>query len=405
MSSATYWSKSQARCLTPHVGDPERHAFLVGTANLRGPNEIRLLRYYEEDNELDCVAVYSHPAGEVSCLSASPYDPAVVLSVINVAGVPAASVWRMRGLPGDPEGSRFSDASATDAATPKELDRLADFPAQPSGCRLLYAQFCPASDADAAAASPPSSARILTVDDTTLRLWDLRSDGSAASVASSALAQSRAIASGDAAFIGGASWDTLHPSDVAVAVDSSVHVWDTRTGSRTRCIDRAVPAGGCVRAVSYNGNTPWHLATGGDDHKAKIWDLRRLAVPVKILDGHTHWVTCLSFNAFHDQLVLSGGADGRVNLWRASSVSSAPLLELGDDDETGVAAAGSATAQKKTEPKLAPDVAVRSHEEHEDSVYAACWSASTAWVYASLSFQGKVIVSQVPSAEKYKILL
>ena len=113
-------------------------------------------------------------------------------------------------------------------------------------------------------------------------------------------------------------------------------------------------------------------------------------------------VTAVAFNAFHDQLVLSGGTDGRVNLWSVSSVSSAPLLELGDEEIFGADGGGGV---RKNEPKLAADVAIRSHEEHDDSVYAAAWSAHTAWVYASLSYQGKVVVAQVPAATKYKILL
>jgi hypothetical protein len=98
--------------------------------------------------------------------------------------------------------------------------------------------------------------------------------------------------------------------------------------------------------------------------------------------------------------VLSGGTDGRVNLWRASSVSSAPLLELGDEEIFGADGAA-----RKGAPKLAADVSIRSDEEHDDSVYAAVWSAHTAWVYASLSYQGRVVVSQVPAAEKYRILI
>ena len=100
--------------------------------------------------------------------------------------------------------------------------------------------------------------------------------------------------------------------------------------------------------------------------------------------------------------MLSGGTDGRVNLWSVSSVSSAPRLELGDEEIFGADGGGGV---RKNEPKLAADVAIRSHEEHDDSVYAAAWSAHTAWVYASLSYQGKVVVAQVPAATKYKILL
>ena len=93
----------------------------------------------------------------------------------------------------------------------------------------------------------------------------------------------------DVGFVGGVSWDALHPTDVAVACDAAIHVWDTRARARTRSIERAVPPGCCVRAVSFNSNKPWHLASGGDDYKVKVWDLRRPATPVNILDGHTHW--------------------------------------------------------------------------------------------------------------------
>lgn len=107
-------------------------------------------------------------------------------------------------------------------------------------------------------------------------------------------------------------------------------------------------------------------------------------------------VTAVAFNAFHDQLLISGGSDARVNLWRVSSISSAPLLELGDDTGDG---------GKKAEPKLAADVCIKSHEDHDDSIAGVAWSAHTAWVFASLSHTGKLVISQVPSAEKYKILL
>ena len=43
--------------------------------------------------------------------------------------------------------------------------------------------------------------------------------------------------------------------------------------------------------------------------------------------------------------------------------------------------------------------------DHEESVYALEWSACDAWVFASMSYDGRLVISQVPSAEKYKILL
>lgn len=41
----------------------------------------------------------------------------------------------------------------------------------------------------------------------------------------------------------------------------------------------------------------------------------------------------------------------------------------------------------------------------QDSVYSVAWSTASAWVFASISYQGNVIVNLVPVAEKYRILL
>jgi hypothetical protein len=51
------------------------------------------------------------------------------------------------------------------------------------------------------------------------------------------------------------------------------------------------------------------------------------------------------------------------------------------------------------------DVKIRTYNEHEESVYSVAWSACDAWVFASLDFTGRVAINQVPSTEKYKILL
>lgn len=51
------------------------------------------------------------------------------------------------------------------------------------------------------------------------------------------------------------------------------------------------------------------------------------------------------------------------------------------------------------------DVRVRAFDEHEESVYSVAWSACDAWVFVSLSYDGRVVLNHVPSTEKYKILL
>ncbi len=50
------------------------------------------------------------------------------------------------------------------------------------------------------------------------------------------------------------------------------------------------------------------------------------------------------------------------------------------------------------------DAVLAVYEEHEDSVYSCVWSVADAWVFASLSFDGRVVVNPVPAQEKFTIL-
>ncbi len=51
------------------------------------------------------------------------------------------------------------------------------------------------------------------------------------------------------------------------------------------------------------------------------------------------------------------------------------------------------------------DERVQSYDEHEDSVYSVAWGGGEGWLFASLSYDGRVLVHAVPNATKYKILL
>ena len=42
--------------------------------------------------------------------------------------------------------------------------------------------------------------------------------------------------------------------------------------------------------------------------------------------------------------------------------------------------------------------------EHEDSVYTAEWSAADPWTFASLSFDGRLVLGHVPQQVKFSIL-
>lgn len=325
MSSSSYLIKSTSRCLVTHAADENHHGFLVGTANLRGPNEvreptgprshrrrtraiahgtdrsprprpgctppaprtppttpsqIRLLRYFEDDEAIECTAVYAHKH-EVVGLAACPYDAALVATVFNEAPRTRAAVWRMPDIPGLSDGDNDAPASADNAdlssAAPRDLTPVAELP---SPGNVQHVQWRPTRDG-------ANAASLLAVEAASVRVWTLRDGGGGAAAALGDAG--RELPTGDASFVGGAAWDPHHPHEVAVAADAGVQCWDLRSGARARGIDGAVPPGCVVRDLSYNPNKPWHLATAGDDYRAKVWDLRKPARPVKILDGHTHW--------------------------------------------------------------------------------------------------------------------
>lgn len=134
-----------------------------------------------------------------------------------------------------------------------------------------------------------------------------------------------------------------------------------------------------TRDIDYNPNKPFTLLTAGDDRRINFWDMRKPEKPIVSLLGHSHWVWTARYNPYHDQLVLSGGSDNLVNLWRIASCSSAPWL--GGDGNGGGGEDG-----EEDDP---PNVRVRAIDQHEDSIYNVAWSPADAWIYCSLSLDGR----------------
>ena len=287
------------------------------------------------------------------------------------------------------------------------------------------------------------------------------------------------------------SWDPHNTNTCAVTQGSHVHFMDLRSSSSSS-LHSMGGLKGChalgVTHVDHNPNKPHVICTSGQDGFVKFWDVRyassslyedhhdemgggsgggdgsgsncgatstwRRQEPLKILrGGHSHWTTTVKYNPNHDQLLLSGGTDGMVNLWRISSISSAPLLDLGDaaaaqdGNGSGVGGGGvggrggglphafsdihvsfdsddndlsaghrrpssimTPTAASADETSVntdggnAPDVRVNKMEMSE-AVYDVAWSSADPWIYLSLGYDGTVVLNHVPSEEKYKILL
>ena len=163
---------------------------------------------------------------------------------------------------------------------------------------------------------------------------------------------------------------------VTCTVGRDLTTFDLREENAVNVIEGADAYG--VTCGDYNPNRPHVFVSGGEDGLVKIWDFRSPSPPPLLtLLSHTHHLTSVSYNRFHDQLLSTSGTDGKTHLWRVGSVSSAPLLEL-DDDEF----------QKGASDKL-----VQSSVDQESGCVGIAWSKCDAWVYAGVEWDGSVIAN------------
>lgn len=369
-------------------GDRVENRWLVGSSRIRQDNHLYVLRYHSEVNELGIDAMLFHDTGPIQCMATSPSDPTKIVTAAERSST--ATLWQApseimqdtRGMRYDPE-----EEDALGSAPVENLESLTTLPSL-TGEPLVDVVW-----RNSLLDESTQPGDVLTLDRSgSLSQWDVSME-SASSI--------RTIDGPTENFISGlaprAAWDPHANGDtVAVTRNKSVHLLDLRE-------DTSIPSGivesfsahrsSPVMDIDFNPNKPYVLATAGQDGLVKFWDLRSAKRPLTVCrGGHTHWVWNVKYNPFHDQLVLSSGSDSFLNLWRISSISSAPLMAL-DDDEEGQSSSASP-----------PDIRIGSYE-HSDACYASSWGTADAWIYLSVGFEGKAVLHHVPSDEKYKILL
>lgn len=159
-----------------------------------------------------------------------------------------------------------------------------------------------------------------------------------------------------------------------------------------------------VRDIDVNPNKAFHIATVGDDAILKIFDVRNNKEPVFSRRDHLHWIFSVSFNKFHDQLILTSSSDGKVLLTCASSCSSEAPKDISSSGGNDLDVENEDEFQQTRKSHLS-DGLLETFEQHEESVYCVEWSAADPWIFASVSYDGRVIVSRIPKKYKYQILL
>uniref|UniRef100_A0A674HUN6 EARP complex and GARP complex interacting protein 1 n=1 Tax=Taeniopygia guttata TaxID=59729 RepID=A0A674HUN6_TAEGU len=421
-----YGLEFQARALTPQTAETDAIRFLVGTQSLRYDNQIHIIDFDDENNIIN-KNVLLHQVGEIWHISTSPADKGILATCYNKTSdtkvMTCAAVWRM---PKELEsGSHESpDDSSSNTQTLELLCHLDNTAHGNMACVMWE----PMGDGK----------KIISLADNNILLWDLQESSTKAvldpreakkmhkvwiesaeemtvnisvyrfEVTCQQIARTLPQLSSSTALEGkgqlkftSGRWSPHHNcTQIATANDTTVRGWDTRSMRQIYCIENA--HGQLVRDLDFNPNKQYYLASCGDDCKVKFWDTRNVTEPVKTLEEHSHWVWNVRYNHSHDQLILTGSSDSRVILSNMVSISSEPFGHMVDDDEL------SDQEDQHQEDKIKEplqDSVIATYEEHEDSVYAVEWSSADPWLFASLSYDGRLVINRVPRALKYHILL
>lgn len=193
-----------------------------------------------------------------------------------------------------------------------------------------------------------------------------------------------------------AAWNLHANSQLVIAGTEDLFVYDTRQ-SMNSCVFRIEFADELyIRDVQCNPNRAHRWMTAGDDGHLRCWDLR--GEPKKLMEienAHSHWIWNVRYNPIYDQLCLSCSSDMKVKLWNWVSLSSAESIHFTSVPHHHPNEIGNSI----------PDGLVHTYEQHEESIYSVAWSRTDPWTFASLSYDGRMVIEHIPEDIKYKILL
>ncbi|KAG9446002.1 hypothetical protein H6P81_012130 [Aristolochia fimbriata] len=336
-----YGLKYQARCIADVKADKEHTSFLAGTLSLKEENEVHLIRLSPTGTELICEGLFYHP-NEIWDLASCPFNPRVFSTVFASGESCGAAIWEI------PEAYGQSNSP--------QLEQLISL--NDSTSKIKCVLWWPSGKHD----------QLISIEEENLFLWNLDSSAKTAKI----IARESV---GMLHNLSGGAWDPHDQNTVAGTCDSSVKFWDLRTMKKTNSIDHAH-----VRNVDFNPKKQFILVTAEDESGIHIWDLRMPKVSVRSFPGHAHWTWMVQYNPAYNDLILSSGTDSAVNLWMAAAVT-------GGDSNNSVADLSTQYV----------DPLIHSYSDYEDSVYGLAWSSREPWIFASLSYDGRVVVESVKS--------
>lgn len=371
-----YGLEYPARALAAQPGDDDGIRFLIGTQSLVHENQLHLVQYNDEEDTLQSHH-WTHAAGEIRDISSNPgYADIVATCHSKLLGneqVFGASLWRL-----PPQSS--------------------DHHSEPHDGQALQPLFSLTTHLDAIKCTrwhPTIRSSLLAIGARSIFLWDVAKGCNMAQIGTK-----KTFDWAPPNVFTACRWSSHQNSAVIVAAcGQTLRGYDTRSLCESFVINSA--HGGTVRDVDVNPNKQHNIVSCGDDGLVKFWDTRSTKAPLFLLSEHTHWVWSVKYNSFHDQLVLSASSDAMVVLSNVPSLSSESPSSLLTDSISG----GENFAIEDDAPALPKEGHVKTFGEHDASVYAVEWSTADPWVFASLSFDGCLVINKVPKQCKYGILL
>lgn len=375
-NSVIYGLEFQARALAAQLAETEKIRFLIGTQSLKQTNnQIHLVEFDEENSKLE-TKVHYHSYGEIWKLTTSPVNPALLATCYNTLDTSGTGCNMKASLLKLPD---------SDSVNPDVIENLQLACDLIGGTNSSSADESLAGDVKTTEFHPVDENRVCTVVDNEVVVMDV-GEGQGKVVVGIKLE-----GKSSPRFITGKWNPHQNCNQFTASHETHLKTYDIRTKQIAWQIDGAHTQ--VVRDMDFNMNKQYHIATCADDGFVKIWDFRQCSMPVYSRSDHSHWIWCVRFNPFHDQLLLTASSDARVLLSSAASVSSENVKDDSMINEAGI------------EPKQILSDGPLQWCEHEDSVYCAEWSPAEPWIFASLSYDGRLLISRVKKNLKYQIML
>jgi len=388
-ASLVYGLELSARCLCNQAAETNTSRYIVGSQSLQQENQVHVLEYDDESNQLEKY-VFSHAPGEIWHLGSCYTDPSIFSSCYNqfIDGQihHKCAIWK---LPMEGDSMKYNENFNSNQASP--MTQVAEL--KSSEVPIVRSAFWKPVE---------SENQVMTFDnELTIHLWDI-DDGEPTYNSSFNIGDSRKYHS---PVVTNGRWNPHHGAkQFALSVASNIISWDIRSNTSAFVLENAHKD--TVRDLDFNPNKQYTMLSCGDDCMVKFWDIRELKSPIsEIKDEHLHWIWSARFNPFHDQLILSCSSDSKVVLYNKLSVSSEQYQRYSDGDDEDDLGEKDGSDQSDNGKQTTEDGLLSVFDEHEDSVYAVEWSAAEPWSFASLSYDGRVVINKVPKDVKFDILL